>query len=184
MFLSDKVIFIHNPKVAGRSVRQALCNTYGGGRYGIGSSRFKIKYDHVHRVSVHSFASRVALHPRVRPLWGQAYKFGVVRNPWERAANMWFFCRNTFTPDGLSYFEHGLRLQHPTMPVSKVRHRCAVCVHRGFTYWLTDFCPKWKWSPWEYLGYDGDAGFFDSCQMDWFMNARGELLVDDLFLRS
>lgn len=167
MFIHPEVIFIHNPKVAGRSIRQALCYTYGGD---ITTSSRKIKYDDENKTSVHSFACRVKEHPRVKPIWYDAYRFGFVRNPYDRVADMFQFFMTEQTLDGRLYMEIGM-----SKADADNMHR------RGFTFWVS-YSIATGWSPWIGLGIDGEAGVLDYPQAGWFVDHdTGKELVHDVF---
>jgi len=68
-FVKHRYIFVHIPKVAGRSMAAAL----------------GIRDPGHHSISEYRDASR--------RLYDQYYKFGFVRNPWDRAVSMYFYFR-------------------------------------------------------------------------------------------
>ncbi len=179
MFLDTdrNILFIHNPKAAGTSIRTALVETQDNARLGVkpkrantGSARFKIKHDDVWRVSTHSFASRLMLHPRIRDHYRDLFTFGVVRNPWDRAVSLWEYGKQVIS--GQAVLRAGLR------GVTEVEKNRAYneCVEFGFEYFLTEFCDRYRWNPWDYLGPEGVGGVMDFNQVDWFKHGSEEIV--------
>ena len=179
MFLDTdrNILFIHNPKAAGTSIRTALVETQDNTRLGInvkrantGSARFKIKHDDAWRVSTHSFASRLRLHPRIRDHYRDLFTFGAVRNPWDRAVSLWEYGRQVIS--GQTVLRAGLR----GMTEVEKNRAYNECVKFGFEYFLTEFCDLYRWNPWDYLGPEGIGGVLDFNQIDWFKHGSEEIV--------
>lgn len=165
------IIFIHNPKAAGTSVRMALEQATG-----IGQATAKIKYDDQFRVSVHSFATAIRAHPRASPVWDDAFKFGIVRNPWDRVASFWFYSQTML--HGMTVLRHGLQRgtrRHQNRAYAGLESRG----ERAFEFWLTRWADQNRWSPWEYVG--GGKGVLAYDQLSWFTDQEGGLIVDRLY---
>lgn len=173
MFLdiNRNILFIHNPKAAGQSIRTALAETQDNAkRANIGSSGLKIKHDSVWQVSTHSFASRLMLHPRVRDHYLDLFKFGVVRNPWDRAVSLWEYSKQVIS--GQAILRRGLSGM-TEIEKDRIYNRC---VKLGFEYFLMEFCDRYRWNPWDYLGPTGIGGVLDFNQVDWFKHGSEEII--------
>ena len=178
MFLDTdrKILFIHNPKAAGTSIRSALVeirNTnlgYNTRPASTGSRRFKIKHDDIWLVSTHSFASRLRMHPRIRDHYRDMFTFGVVRNPWDRAVSLWEYGQQVIS--GQTVLRAGLR----GMTEVEKNRAYNECASYGFPYFLTEFCDRYRWNPWDYLGPHGIGGVLDFNQIDWFQHGSEEIV--------
>ena len=173
MFLDTdrNILFIHNPKAAGQSIRTALAEIQDKAKdASIGSGKFKIKYDNAWRVSTHSFASRLMRHPRIRDHYQDLFTFGVVRNPWDRAVSLWEYSKQVIS--GQAVLRAGLR------DITELEKNRAYreCVESGFEYFLMEFCDRYCWNPWDYLGPDGVGGVLDFNQIDWFKHGSEEIV--------
>ncbi len=168
-----KLIFIHNPKAAGTSIRSAMSVVHETNHT---SPEFKIKYDDVWGVSVHSFASRVRLHPRVSEYWDESFKFGVVRNPWERAVSAWEFCHEVH--NGQTILRRGFR-ELPDLERDRLHNNIVNRIDKSSKAAFAMFLQRAKrhhWTPWEYLGPEGRGGFFDFNQWDWFSEGNKQIV--------
>jgi hypothetical protein len=171
MFVSRRfgICFVHNPRSGGQSVRTMIGRVIG---VAPDDDRFKIKSEKL-AISVHSPACRIRKHKRVRERWDDLYRFGVIRNPWERAVSIWAMGMS-WRSDGACRMALGLR----DRDMSKVEMRDAAeeCRARGFAYWLTEFCPKHRWAPWRDIAPDGDPGIMAVPQLDWFTEDGRDLV--------
>ena len=173
MFLDTdrNILFIHNPKAAGQSIRTALAEIQDAAKdASIGSGKFKIKYDNAWRVSTHSFASRLMLHPRIRDQYRDLFTFGVVRNPWDRAVSLWEYSKQVIS--GQTILRAGLR----DITELEKNRAYSECVEFGFGYFLMEFCDRYRWNPWDYLGPEGVGGVLDFNQIDWFKHGSEEIV--------
>lgn len=173
MFLDTdrNILFIHNPKAAGTSIRTALAEAQDPAkRATTGSARFKIKHDGAWRVSTHSFASRLRLHPRIRDHYRDLFTFGVVRNPWERAVSLWEYGKQVIS--GQTVLRAGLQ----GITEAEKNRAYNECVKLGFEYFLIEFCDRYRWNPWDYLGPEAIGGVLEFNQMDWFQQDSEDIV--------
>jgi hypothetical protein len=83
-----KFIFIHNPKVAGLSIKRAL------EKYALNSPS---TMPWLNKISEYSSLSRRAraLRPKIGEKdWNRFFKFGFVRNPWDREVSLYHYIKN------------------------------------------------------------------------------------------
>lgn len=167
------VLFVHNPRAAGTAVRLALCS-YKGEPQAISRKGTKIKYDRFNRVSVHSFARDLRRHPKLDK-FDSYWRFGVIRDPWARAVSLYQYCQEQVSPLGESYMRVGLW----DMSERDKNRAIAELDGKPFSWWLTTWCDRHKWSPWQYIG--DEKGVFRYDQLSWFTDKDGSDLVHEIY---
>ncbi len=131
MYIKDEpaLIHVHIPKNAGKSVHAALLEKYG-------ATSIKIKKKHT------SLNSARCCHMDEEDWW-RAFKFTVVRNPWDRAVSQWTYSLMTLRQ------LRGHRLIRDMIPVNehqpfwKVKQDRQAMVdlmlRESFGWWMMDF---------------------------------------------
>ena len=142
MIVNDQVIFIHNPRAAGTSIRRALLHgddpndniSFPGSR----STRWTYN-------SKHMFASQAR--PQIKPeIWKRLFKFAVVRNPWDRIVSIYGLFRRPL--EARFQVKQGERgLNKAGMPRWKINKRITAVDHEGIDIKMPT-AGKWELNKW------------------------------------
>lgn len=168
MYYVGNTLFVHIPKNSGTSVRVALRETLGGGTE-------RIKAAHIGH---HSPAWIIRRH--LGHEWQDAETFAVVRNPWDRIVSLWCFLvypaagHPVHKAEELKLVRLDRGLRDKSKDVVKVHHEI---VMRGFAWWLTEFCPETKWSPWHIFC---TKSIVEVPQIHW-LNDKGRQIVNRVY---
>ena len=165
MFYGDDLLFIHIPKNAGTSIIRALLEKHGGGRQTLHTHRLGLKKH------VPAYTAQVRLPDQA---WRKAFKFAVVRNPWERMVSTWRYGRHQTKRKGRIGILDGL-------PLNEQRRIKAAILTRDFNWWLFEFCRKYRWFPaHEFQGQPPLEDGNPPSQCNWFYLGEN-LLLDKIY---
>jgi len=157
------LLFIHNPKAAGTSIKTALEESLGIDRNAILMA---------HGLAEHHTAGEArALLPA--DLWGRLTVFGTVREPLERLMSFWRFSRTVTAKDDHSW---------KGLPRERLTARAALKLGRQgraleFEDWIR-WALAWSWDPWIYTRHPGRSVILRS-QIEWFDGADARLFRSD-----
>ncbi len=155
MFYGDNILFIHIPKNAGTSIIRALLEKHGGGRKTLHTHRLGLKKH------VPAYTAQVRLPNKA---WRKAFKFAVVRNPWDRMVSTWRYGRHQTKRKGRIGILDGL-------PLDEQRRIKNAILTRDFNWWLFEFCRKYRWFPaHEFQGQPPLEDGNPPSQSDWFVD--------------
>ena len=157
------VLFIHNPRTSGTSIRRALLR----GRDPNAELQFPASLADMGK---HSFPSQIRKKMEANAFspdgtWDRIFKFSVVRNPWDRMVSLYGLFRrfgedafkqradHAKTPIKLRKFTN--QLEHPSIyPTMKKAHLTAIVLEAlelNFKDWIK-FCDEYSWQGCPYLG--------------------------------
>jgi hypothetical protein len=165
MFYGDDLLFIHIPKNAGTSIVRTLLVKHGGGRKTLHNHRLGLKKH------VPAYTAQVRLSNRD---WKKAFKFAVVRNPWDRMVSTWRYGRHQTKRKGRIGILDGL-------PLDEQRRIKNAILTRDFNWWLFEFCRKYRWFPaHEFQGQPPLEDGNPPSQCQWF-SQHGYDLLDKIY---
>ncbi len=176
MHIDDRVIFIHNPRASGTSIRRALARGKDPNR--------KLPYPANRSDSgKHAFARQAKAQLAegdsvVGDIWDSRFKFAVVRNPWDRMVSLYgLFRRPTErrhqlttpkkTPYKLNKLIDALTNKRVSYGMGKgaKRQLATMAFGLGFKEWIA-FCDEYHWNGCPYL--DTDLPMIRIPQVEWF----------------
>lgn len=163
MHLDQQVLFVHNPRSSGTSIRRALA-------YGTDPNaelRFPAALPDMGK---HAFPSQIRKKlesSKTAPVstWDQLFKFSVVRNPWDRMVSLYglfmrfrqddFRARSGHAKVPIKIRKFCNQLEHPTvkplMNKGLMTRLVTDALDLGFKDWLR-FCDEYLWQGCPYLG--------------------------------
>ena len=182
--IDEQVIFIHNPRAAGTSVRRALAHGKDPNLTIPWPGNVPTAWT---TNSKHAFAGTVRVELADSPLvpdgaWETRFKFAVVRNPHERLVSLYGLFRRPTEParqakylvDGkhphkidkfiLALNPSGVNLE--AMRKVQKKRLCNLALGLGFKDWLLGFCEEYHWNPCRYL--DSERPITRIQQVEWF----------------
>jgi hypothetical protein len=126
-------LFIHIPKTAGTSIFTAMLKSCQGTRAELNHYRMGQKKH------ASAFTARGVLTPAQ---WNHAFKFSVVRNPWDRMVSMWRYGRRQTRLKG------GVRVLHTlNVPLNEIDAVVHGILTKPFPWWIHEFCRRYRWFP-------------------------------------
>lgn len=179
MHIDDHVIFIHNPRAAGTSVRRALCDGLPPNMHlPIEAQRLGPGYTNQKHLFARMLRKRMSEHD-----WNRRAKFGIVRNPFDRLVSLYgLFRRPTekavqkrsseltrlHVPHKMNKFAR--HLIHPTLHGDMPKEQQKELYEKAFGYdfkpWLLEFCEEYSWNGCRYL--DPKRPMTRIQQVEWF----------------
>ena len=168
------LLFIRVPKNAGTSIFNSIVGSFTGGGNKLSVYRIK-KYQYMSDFSYHDFMTDQE--------WESAFKFAVVRNPWDRVVSIWQHQRSHKT---------NRRLRRLGVAENKIIVTKAKLRENDFHWWLSTFAKKLGWRPVHFFAtaeksrlfsvlakYEMENGY-PPPQCAWFVR-DGEIIVDKVY---
>lgn len=170
------ILFIHIPKNAGTSISASLHNAYGSEGSRVGDYRVvSPKKGPARRRKKHITAS-MARSALPGDDWERAFKFAVVRNPWDRLVSMWRYgvmqCRK----------KGGVRvLQQLDLDPGEVTKVERQILESDFKWWLMEFARKYRWYPAnQWQGQPPLVGATPPAQLEWLTEGT-KIIVNKIY---
>lgn len=164
MHLDDKVLFVHNPRTSGTSIRRALLLGAEPNR----AQQFPACLPDMGKHAFpHQIRKKLEASQTCPPgIWESLFKFSVVRNPWDRMVSLYGLFRRFGQSDFkerskkakipiklrkfIGQLEHPSI--HPLMGKAPMTRIVLDALDLGFKDWLK-FCDNYSWQGCSYLGH-------------------------------
>ena len=193
MHIDDRVIFVHNPRAAGTSVRRALAFGKDPNTDFPGPARFDGPSWNNEK---HAFATTIK--SRVNHVeWAKRFRFGIVRHPLDRLVSIYHLFRRPTEAERMEYVGRDgawpfkinklvSHVKHSSINVNSSKRKKKQFIERqfalDFSTWLIFWCEEYKWNLCRYL--DDDRPMTRIGQWEWMEDVnrvyRFEAL-EDLF---
>lgn len=160
MHIDERVIFVHNPRAAGTSVRRALCGTDPNEDLPWPASEPAGNANNQKHMLARQLKDKLP-----GDVWENRFKFAVVRNPYDRLVSLYYLFRRPMEPERQTKFEgtkqpynlHKLMvsLHHPSIKDMRKRYKRVMAKQiweLGFKEWLLDFSIRYCWNAIDYIG--------------------------------
>ncbi len=171
MFIDDRIIFIHNPRAAGTSIRRALLKGLNPNEHIPFPGNLPSSTSHNQK---HSFAWMTQMRLE-RNIWKDRYKFAVVRNPYDRLVSFYGLFRKAHTGAKMDqakdehkfhkFFAAFDSRDFNALSKQQMRKAYRGAMNLSFKDWLK-FCDFHNWNNCRYL--DGVRPIIRIPQVTWF----------------
>ncbi len=157
------LLFVHIPRTAGTSVEEALVRAYGGR-----NKRLRLSRKHI---------SGKTLRKNIitKNSWDKAFKFTIIRNPWDRVVSLCKHSKKMFDPgEG-----RGKRSLNQLGLDDQVRSQTKeLLLSVNLRWWLLEFNEKYSWIPYRIDGHQ--IGLVHLPQSMWLMQ-HDNIMLDKVY---